>query len=145
MINIREIAERDRAQVKAMMKVFYESPAVMTNGSEEIFERDISECLSGSPFASGYILEHDGACAGYAMLAHSFSTEFGRPCLWIEDIYILPEHRRKGVGRAFFEFLDIKYPGCIKRLEAEPENEPAVKLYEKSGFKELLYLEMLKL
>ncbi len=142
MVNFRKMEERDRELVIGMMRTFYRSPAVLSNGSEEIFEADFSACVSGSPYLEGLVIELDGEAAGYAMLAHSFSTEFGRPCLWIEDLYILPEHRRKGLGRAFFEYIDRRFPGHFKRLEAEGDNRPAIALYEKMGYREMGYREM---
>ena len=144
MLIIRKMTKADRAAVLEMMRIFYRSPAVMTDGSEEIFERDFSECVSESPFAEGFIFEFSEKIAGYSMLALSFSTEFGRPCVWVEDLYILPEFRRKGVGTAFFRFLDKTFPNRIIRLEAEKDNLPAVALYKKSGFGEIKYFEMIK-
>ena len=90
----RKMTEADRCAVIGMMRTFYSSPAVNTCGSEEIFNLDVDECLSDSPFLSGYVFvdENDGVC-GYAMLAHSFSTEYGRQCVWIEDIYLKEETR----------------------------------------------------
>lgn len=134
---------KDRDEVIGMMRVFYSSAAVITNGSEEIFSADFSACVSDSPFLEGFIFEQGEEVAGYAMLAHSFSTEFGKPCVWIEDIYLKPEYRRKGFGREFFNLLKEKFPGCVLRLEAERENLPAVALYKSSGFEELGYLEMI--
>ena len=93
----------DAEEVKEMMRVFYASEAVMTNGSEEIFESDVKACLAEGVPLEGLIFDDGGKTAGYAMLAGGFSTEFGKPCLWVEDLYIKPEHRRKGIGRAFFE------------------------------------------
>ena len=87
-INIRIMAESDRAEVRNMMEVFYSSPAVLSNGSAEIFENDIDNCVNDSPFLEGYIFEEDGIIKGYAMMAKSYSTEFGKPCIWIEDIYV---------------------------------------------------------
>lgn len=144
MAKIRSMAEDDREEVAKMMKTFYASPAVMTNGSAEIFDADISACVSQNPFLEGLIFELGGEIAGYAMLAHSFSTEFGKPCVWVEDIYVKPEFRRKGIGREFFEYLQKRFGGCVIRLEAERENTPAVELYKKCGFEEMGYLEMIK-
>lgn len=144
MITFRKISESDRDELKNMMRTFYSSPAVMTNGSDEIFERDISECISDSPYASGFILEFGGKTAGYAMLAHSFSTEFGKPCVWVEDIYIIPKYRRLGIGSAFFEYLGKEFNDHVIRLEAERENKAAIALYEKSGFEALPYYELIK-
>ncbi|MBQ7101331.1 MAG: GNAT family N-acetyltransferase, partial [Clostridia bacterium] len=86
----------------------------------------------------------DTGVKGYAMLAKSFSTEFGKPCIWVEDLYISPEYRSMGMGSAFFELIEAKYPDCIFRLEVEEENEGAVRLYRKNGFTVLPYTEMKK-
>lgn len=86
----------------------------------------------------------DGEIQGYAMVAKSFSTEFGKPCIWIEDIYIKDDFRGQGIGKLFFDFLTEKYAGCLFRLEVEEENTPAVALYKKCGFTELPYMEMKK-
>ena len=137
--------EKDRACVLDMMRVFYASPAVLSNGSEEIFQADIENCVNSSPYLEGYIFENDGEIQGYAMLAKSFSTEFGKPCIWIEDIYLKEKYRGQGIGSRFFKFIDEKYPGVIFRLEAEEDNKIAINVYKKAGFDVLPYLEMKKL
>ena len=134
----------DAGAVKQMMQKFYASPAVMTNGSEEIFDADIEACVSKSPFLEGFIFDDGKTPVGYAMLAHSFSTEFGKPCVWIEDIYIEPEYRGNGAATAFFEHLNQRFKGFVLRLEAERDNGPAIRLYERCGFEELPYFEMIK-
>ena len=140
---IRGMTAQDKTEVLEMMRVFYASPAVFSNGSEEIFAADIETCVSGSPYLEGYILE-DGQIQGYAMVAKSFSTEFGKPCIWIEDIYIKEEFRGLGIGKEFFGFITRKYEGFLFSLEVEEENIPAVELYKKCGFTELPYMEMKK-
>ena len=140
---IRAMTARDKDSVLEMMRVFYASPAVLSNGSEEIFEKDIETCISGSPYLEGYIME-DGEIQGYAMVAKSFSTEFGKPCIWIEDIYIKDDFRGQGIGKLFFDFITGKYTDCSFRLEVEEENVLALSLYKKCGFTELPYMEMKK-
>ena len=141
-ISIRKITEEDRPQVIAMMQEFYSSPAVSTNGSEEIFGADINACLSKSPYLEGYVFDLEGTLQGYAMLAKSFSTEYGKRCIWIEDLYILKEYRGKGLGSRFIDFVKEKYPDTLLRLEVEEENEAAVHTYKKAGFDFFPYLEM---
>lgn len=140
--NIRKITEEDRPQVIAMMCEFYSSPAVSTNGSEEIFNADIDACLSDSPYLEGYVFDGDGTLQGYAMLAKSFSTEYGKNCIWLEDIYILKEYRGQGLGGRFIEAVKEMYPDTLLRLEVEEENEIAVHTYKKAGFDFFPYLEM---
>lgn len=142
---IREMREGDRATVTEMMRVFYSSPAVSTNGSEEIFRADIDGCVGENPFLEGYIFESEGEIQGYAMVAKSFSTEFGRPCMWIEDLYIKEKFRGLGLGSRFFEYIEKKYEGAIFRLEVEEENKIATYVYKKAGFDTLPYMEMKKI
>ena len=141
---IRGMEEKDRRQVLEMMRVFYASPAVWSNGSEEIFEADFTACISDSPFLEGYIFENAKDIQGYAMVAKSFSTEFGKPCVWIEDIYVKDAYRGLGIGSRFLKFIESRYPNAILRLEVEEENERAVKVYQKCGFEVIPYMEMKK-
>lgn len=144
-ISILPMTAEDAPAVLNMMRVFYASPAVLSNGSEEIFCNDINACLSDNPYASGYVLRAGEKMAGYAMLAHSFSTESGVPCIWVEDLYLLPEFRGKGFGSAFLKYVREQWPQAVLRLEAERDNACAISVYEKNGYKELPYLEMMSL
>ena len=141
---IRAMEEKDRNQVLEMMRVFYASPAVWSDGSEEIFEADFAACIRDSPFLEGYIFENAQDIQGYGMVAKSFSTEFGKPCIWIEDIYVKDAYRGLGIGSRFLKFIESKYPNAILRLEVEAENERAVKVYQKCGFEVIPYMEMKK-
>ena len=141
---IRTMIKSDKNAVLEMMRVFYASPAVLSTGSDEIFENDIENCVNECPFLEGYIFENQGQIQGYAMVAKSFSTEFGKPCIWIEDLYIKSQYRGNGIGSNFFAFVEMKYPDCILRLEVEEENERAIRVYNKCGYEELPYREMKK-
>ena len=144
MFIIKKMTAKDKQTIMEMMREFYSSPAVLSNGSAEIFNADIDACLNNNPYLEGYVFEDGGKTLGYAMLAKSFSTEFGKPCIWIEDLYILSEYRGLGLGSKFFEFIEQIYPNHLFRLEVEEENERAVKVYKKCGFEVLPYMEMKK-
>ena len=141
---IRIIKEQDRLAVLEMMREFYSSPAVYTSGSDKIFSNDIDNCINNSPFLEGYEFDGPKGIQGYAMIAKSFSTEFGKPCIWVEDLYIKNAFRGSGIGNEFLGFLVNKYQNCIFRLEVEEDNEKAIKLYKKFGFTVLPYMEMKK-
>ena len=143
-INIRKMTRDDKNIVIDMMRVFYASPAVLSNGSEEIFEADVENCVNDSPYLEGFIFEENDVIQGYGMIAKSFSTEFGKQCIWVEDLYIKPECRGTGIGSQFFDYLEKNYIDCIFRLEVEEENERAIHVYEKNGFAVLPYMEMKK-
>lgn len=165
----RKIKRRDRDAVLGMMKDFYSSAAVLSNGSEEIFNNDIDACISENPYLEGFVFvqkcsaeapETDDSgddvkdeaaheteavkekLLGYAMIAHSFSTEYGMPCIWIEDLYLIKEARGMGLASQFLEFLSEKYADHILRLESENENEHAMEVYKRNGFSRMPYVEM---
>ena len=72
---------------------------------------------------------------GYALTAKSFSQECGGQCVWVEELYVLPAYQGKGMGSRVFELLNAYYPDCCRfRLEVEPENEGAARLYRRLGY-----------
>ncbi len=141
-MNIRLMKNDDKAVVIEMMRTFYRSPAVLSDGSEEIFKNDVENCCNDNPYLEGYVFVENNEICGYAMLAKSFSTEFGKPCIWIEDLYIKSEYRGKGGGKRFLNFAQEKYPNCVIRLEVEEYNSRAIHVYKECGFEELPYMEM---
>ena len=144
MPTIRKIKSTEKQEVINMMRTFYATPFVSTNGSEEIFNANLEACINESPYLEGYVFENDERVLGYGMLAKSFSTEFGKPCIWVEDLYIKDEYRGMGLGSSFFKFIEELYPDCLFRLEVESENERALNVYKKMGYEFLPYLEMKK-
>ena len=142
---MRRMTAEDRPYVLAKMKDFYHSDAVITDGSEEIYINDVDECISDSPYLEGFVFpDREGSIKGYAMVAHSYSTEFGRPCIWIEDLYLENELRGTGVATRFFDYLKTQYPDAVHRLEVEKENKRAIKAYVKNDFQEIPYYEMIR-
>ena len=144
-MEMKKMTAAHEAAVLDMMRAFYASPAVLSNGSEEIFRNDVAACVSDSPFLEGYVFADGETLMGYAMVATTFNCEYGRICKWIEDLYILPEYRGKGIGGAFLDHIAEKYPDALFRLEVEEENEGAVALYKRHGFEVFPYMEMKKL
>lgn len=141
---MRKIAPEHRTAVIEMMQTFYASDAVLSNGSDEIFENDVNACIRENPYLEGYVFENNGEIMGYTMLAKSFSTEFGKPCIWIEDLYLKPQFRSMGISKLFFETLFSSYGDAIFRLEVEEDNCNAIAAYKKNGFNAIPYMEMIK-
>ncbi len=127
-----------------MMRDFYRSDAVISNGSEEIFLNDFNACVGDDPFLEGYVFECDGEISGYGMLSMGFSTESGKRRIGIEDIYVLEKYRGVGIGGAFLDFISNEYSDCIQLLQVEEENQKAIDFYKNHGFKFVLYREMMR-
>ena len=100
-------------------------------------EADFQVALFGaSPKAHALIVEHDGQPAGFAIYFYNFSTFLGRPGLYVEDVFVRPEFRRNGYGRAIFKYLAQKAvdENC-GRMEwwVLDWNEPAIRFYAGLG------------
>ena len=95
----------------------------------------LTEALFGpEPSAEALIAEVDGRSVGFALFHGNFSTWECRPGLWLEDLYVPPQHRREGVGRALVSAVAAiaVERGCT-RLEwtALNWNESALGFYER--------------
>ena len=139
-ITIRKMQRDDSAIVIDMMRGFYSSPALITNGSEKIFMANIESCLRGR--IEGFVFVVEDKVVGYGITVQSYSTEFGGECIWIEDIFVEAEYRGHGIGTKFIRHVKELYPDKILRLEADKGNEAALKVYKRLGFRELPYLEL---
>ena len=88
------------------------------------------------PMAEVLIAEADGAAVGFALFFHNFSTFEGRPGLYLEDLFVLPEARGLGAGRALLSRLAALAieRGCA-RLEWSvlDWNEPSIAFYRALG------------
>lgn len=145
-MEIRKMRPADAEDVFAMMEVFYASEALLIHPNQEVLRKTLEDCLADGPYLEGYVFEEDGILAGYAMVAKSYSTEAGGKCIWIEDLYLSPDYRRKGAGTAFLTFIAQRYAGQAVRLrlEAEPENDRALGTYRSAGFEVLGYTQLVK-
>ena len=87
-----------------------------------------------------------GTAAGYALVTFAYFNEAGGLVLWIEEIYVRPAWRGRGIGREVLTFLEDAYRGeAVRiRLEVESSNEGALRLYRALGFEKLEYLQMYK-
>lgn len=72
-----------------------------------------------------------------------YSAEVGGTCVFIEEVYLLPEFRGRGLGRQVLEWIFTQYPDSRRfRLEVTQMNQGAAHLYEKCGFQYLRYDQM---
>lgn len=139
---IRKAQPQDKEIYLELAREFYNSEAVLHPVPEEHLLRTYNEFVRSEVYTECFILEKDGETAGYALIAKTFSQEAGGLTVWIEELYIRPEFRSKGLGRSFFAFLLENRPAARYRLEVEPENERAVALYGSLGFTALPYGQM---
>jgi GNAT superfamily N-acetyltransferase len=110
-------------------------------GEVSATEEDLRESLFGPrPAAECLLAFWDGKPAGFAVTFRNFSTFVGRPGLYLEDLFVRPEFRGRGIGRALLARLakDATESGCGRFEWAVLDwNAPAVAFYRGLGARPL--------
>jgi GNAT superfamily N-acetyltransferase len=86
------------------------------------------------------LAEAEGRPVGYAIHFLTYSSFLARPTLYLEDLFVLPEYRRGGIGKAFFKVLlrEARREGCGRMEWAVLDwNAPAHRFYRKLGARPL--------
>ncbi len=100
-------------------------------------ESELAECLFGPrPAAEALIAKWQGEAAGFAVFFTSFSTFLARPGLYLEDLFVRPALRRRGVGKALLlHLVRLAVERRCGRLEWSvlDWNQPAIAFYESLG------------
>jgi GNAT superfamily N-acetyltransferase len=102
----------------------------------EARERLIRDGFGEAPRFRAYLAELDGRAVAYAITFETYSSFLALPTLYLEDIFVLPEARRHGVGSAMFRMLagEAARRGCGRMEWAVLDwNQLAIDFYEKLG------------
>ena len=132
---IREARPADAAAILEFIKALaaYEKLADAVEADEGV----VRESLFGpAPKVFCTIAEWDGGPAGFALWFYTFSTFLGRHGIWLEDLFVRPELRGRGIGKALLKALAER---CVTeglgRLEwaVLDWNEPSIRFYRSLG------------
>ncbi len=142
---IRDIRPEERELFLTLCHDFYHSPAVSHPVPDRNFEQTFALAIEGSPYVRVLMLLADETPAGFAILSLTHSNEAGGLCVQIEDLMVKSEFRGHGLGSEFFRFLEAAYPHAARfRLEVMEDNAGAIRLYERQGFVQITYRQMIK-
>jgi GNAT superfamily N-acetyltransferase len=137
-ISLRFAEEKDTALILEFVRGLAEYEHLLD--TVKITEADIKKYAFEERLIEAVIGEYDGAAAGFALFFHNFSTFAGRPGIFIEDIFVKPEFRGKGLGKTFFSFLaKIAVERNCGRVEwlCLDWNKPSIAFYKSQGAKPL--------
>jgi GNAT superfamily N-acetyltransferase len=97
---------------------------------------NIQEFMFEKKIAQAVIADMNGEDVGFAVYFHNFSTFIGRPGIYIEDLYVKEDFRKKGIGSLLFRFIaDIAIQTGCATLEwtVLDWNTPSIEFYKKIG------------
>ena len=135
-VELKAISEADLTFVLEMMDEFYRDQKMRFDA--EAATVALRQMRTDPNRGSAYLAICDGATAGYLFLTSCFSVEFHGEFMLLDELYLRPEFRRKGLGRFMIEFAEqVCRERGVKtlRLEVGHENSAAQSLYERMGFK----------
>ena len=134
-LEIRPATERDVPLILSLIRELaeYERLSHEIVATEEILRDSLFGERPAAEVLLGYVGDDP---AGFALFFHNFSTFLGRPGIYLEDLYVRPEFRGAGIGRAMLVHLArlARERGC-GRLEWSvlDWNEPAIGFYKSLG------------
>ncbi|MDY6784332.1 MAG: GNAT family N-acetyltransferase [Cyanobacteriota bacterium] len=99
--------------------------------------RSLHEHLFGDrPYAEAILAQWEGEAAGFALFFPNYSTFLTQPGIYLEDLFVLPQYRRRGIGKALLTHLiQLAEERGAGRLEWSvlDWNEPAIAFYKQMG------------
>jgi GNAT superfamily N-acetyltransferase len=134
-ITIRPAAKADVGQILAFIRalaVYEREPDAVRATEDDLLEHGFGE----NPYYSCLIAELDGVPAGFALFFYDYSTWLGRPGLYLEDLFVFPENRGVGIGKALLQRLAqiALEKGCARmKWEVLDWNTPAIDFYNAMG------------
>jgi GNAT superfamily N-acetyltransferase len=111
----------------------YEKLSYQVTLTEELLRENL---FGKNKYAEVIIAEYENKPAGQALFFHNFSTFKGRPGIYLEDLYVKPEYRGNGIGKALLgKVIQIAKERNCARVEwvVLNWNKPAIDFYENLG------------
>jgi GNAT superfamily N-acetyltransferase len=138
---IRAASPRDVPRIHALILELARYEKLESEALGTVEQLTSSLFGTGVPHAEAIVAENgkDGI-VGFALFFHNYSTFLGRRGLYLEDLFVVPAHRRKGHGKALLRELArlAVARGCGRFEWAVLEwNEPAVRFYRSLGAHEM--------
>jgi GNAT superfamily N-acetyltransferase len=138
-LSIRFAEEKDIPVILSLIKELaeFEKLSDKVNVSEDILKENL---FGKRKYAEVIIAELNEKPAGQALFFHNFSTFKGKPGIYLEDLYVKPEYRSKGIGKALLnKLIETAKERKCSRIEwvVLDWNKSAIDFYKKMGAEEM--------
>jgi GNAT superfamily N-acetyltransferase len=134
-LNIRPAVPNDVPTLFDLIRALaeYEKLSHAVTGNAEILHEHL---FGDRPYIEAILAEWEGQTAGFALFFSNYSTFLTRPGIYLEDLFVLPQYRRRGIGKALLR--------SVARLAVERDagrlewsvldwNDPAISFYKDMG------------
>ena len=127
---------RHQPDVLTMMHGLYTEDEAASPVDRSRFPLTIDFFLANPSQGRIVLFEEGLSLRGYALLVPYWSNEFGGPLVVVDELFVTPEARNRGIATSFFRFLGEQKPfdAVALALEVSPGNTRALRLYQSLGF-----------
>jgi len=133
MIALRRCTTEDNPVLHELVSSYHVEDRVPHDAS--LLDRILVPLLDGTAGRIWFI-EADDAPVGYVALCYGYSIEFGGRDAFVDEIYVAPAHRGRGIGATALHLLDVEARTLgVRAIHLEVDHgNPAARLYERVGF-----------
>ena len=135
-LRLRPVERSDLEVLETMVRAFYVEDRNVFDPARQ--RAALAAVASGDDWVRGWMAVAGGAAVGYAVVTVSFSVESGGRDGFLDEVYLVPQVRNRGLGRRLLELIDEEARALgLNRLYLEVEHHnPAIRLYRRAGFKD---------
>jgi GNAT superfamily N-acetyltransferase len=132
---IREATPADTSAIFHLIEALadYEKLSHQVTGTPETLKKHL---FGDRPYAEVIVAEVAEKVIGFALFFHNYSTFLTKPGIYLEDLFVLPDYRGKGIGKALLASVaKLAMARNCGRLEWSvlDWNEPAIEFYQRQG------------
>lgn len=133
---LRPVTMNDVPRLAGMVRAYYADDALEWVEARQMTA--LRAIAAGDPLVRGWMVEREGQAVGYVVLTISFSVESGGRDGFVDELFVAPDVRGRGVGRRVLELVDREARALgLERLYLEVEHgNRAIDLYRRAGFVE---------
>lgn len=136
-VRFRAARGRDAETLISMMRALNDEDPGPKPFDESRRRASLRGFIENDSFGQAWLIYAGRECAGYVVLTFGFSFEYRGRDAFIDEIYIAPAFRRRGIARRALEFVEAAAKKCgvrVLHLEVSHDNAAAYELYRGSGY-----------
>jgi ribosomal protein S18 acetylase RimI-like enzyme len=136
-VTFRPATKGDEADLVRMMRSLAEQEPGAYYFDEPAVRSVLRKFLAELSLGRAWIFSDGAAIAGYIVLTLGYSFEYHGRDAFVDELYVEPQYRRRGIGRQAMQFVEeqARTMGVTAlHLEVDDGNDPALELYRRSGY-----------
>lgn len=135
-LRLRLAGAADLGALEGMVRAYYAEDGHVFDPVRQ--PAALQAIVAGNPWVRGWMVTCGGVVIGYAVVTISFSVESGGRDGFLDEVYLVPAMRNRGLGRRLLELIDDEARALgLNRLYLEVEHHnPAIRLYRRAGYRD---------